>query len=233
MIWKEMNKSIAQDIYNDKILADKNYVGDNDSDYQKIRNGILEAYKATLLELNIPNSDVSNNTKKYQFDTIFGIKLYKFLCSKEIGINMGIREASNDNIWIYIQINVVPEIIISRWGEENKQRMFGQPNRLYLKVLWWYIHLSLINNSLSETKKVLLNVSNSTDTIVQLVERTGQKGYRINLYRTIMKLKVKYELEKDDFRKLMKLNSARVKTIDPYLCKGGIEGYVESLIKEL
>lgn len=233
MIWKEMNKSIAQDIYNDKILADKNYVGDNDSDYQKIRNGILEAYKATLLELNIPNGDVSNNTKKYQFDTIFGIKLYKFLCSKEIGINMGIREASNDNIWIYIQINVVPEIIISRWGEENKQRMFGQPNRLYLKVLWWYIHLSLINNSLSETKKVLLNVSNSTDTIVQLVERTGQKGYRINLYRTIMKLKVKYELEKDDFRKLMKLNSARVKTIDPYLCKGGIEGYVESLIKEL
>ena len=233
MIWKEMNKSIAQDIYNDKILADKNYVGDSDSDYQKIRNGILEAYKATLLELNIPNGDVSNNTKKYQFDTIFGIKLYKFLCSKEIGINMGIREASNDNIWIYIQINVVPEIIISRWGEENKQRMFGQPNRLYLKVLWWYIHLSLINNSLSETKKVLLNVSNSTDTIVQLVERTGQKGYRINLYRTIMKLKVKYELEKDDFRKLMKLNSARVKTIDPYLCKGGIEGYVESLIKEL
>ena len=48
-----------------------------------------------------------------------------------------------------------------------------------------------------------------------------------------MKLKVKYELEKDDFRKLMKLNSARVKTIDPYLYKGGIEGYVESLIKEL
>ena len=233
MIWKEMNKSIAQYIYNDKILVDKNYIGDNDSDYQKLRNGILEAYKATLLELNIPNGDVSNNTKKYQFDTIFGIKLYKFLCSKEIGINMGIREASNDNIWIYIQINVVPEIIISRWGEDNRQRMFGQPNRLYLKVLWWYIHLSLVNNSLSETKKVLLNVSNSTDTIVQLVERTGQKGYRINLYRTIMKLKVKYELEKDDFRKLMKLNSARVKTIDPYLYKGGIEGYVESLIKEL
>ena len=71
----------------------------------------------------------------------------------------------------------------------------------------------------------------STDTIVQFTERTGRKGYQIALYRGIIYYACKYKLNIEEFRRLMKLNSAKLKVINPYLVDGGIESYVKSLIK--
>ena len=44
--------------------------------------------------------------------------------------------------------------------------------RLYSGKLWWYIHLSW-QGDLEQTKSILIN--NSTDTILQIVERPGKK----------------------------------------------------------
>ena len=77
---------------------------------------------------------------------------------------------------------------------------------------------------------MLLYPCNSTDTIVALVERCGRKGYRLDLYREIMKQKSENGIGIDEFRKLMVLNSAKIKNINPSLTSRGIIGYVEELV---
>ena len=51
------------------------------------------------------------------------------------------RVASSDGVWRYIQLCVVPEIIATRWGIENKDRFYKVSRRLYLKILWWNVYL--------------------------------------------------------------------------------------------
>ena len=142
---------------------------------------------------------------------------------------MGTREASNDNIWRYIQLYIVPDIIIYRWGKNCENRMYSESKRIYLKVLWWYYHLSFKENY-DKTLTQLLNPCNSSDTIVQLVERCGKKGYRIEVYREIMKQKTEKQIDTRKFRTLMKLNSAKINILNPFLMDNGVQGYVTMLI---
>ncbi|MNU08399.1 hypothetical protein D3C72_2544220 [compost metagenome] len=48
-----------------------------------------------------------------------------------------------------------------------------------------------------------------------------------------MKKKCENQLDTKEFRKLMVLNNARVKVINPYLLDDGVEEYVLNLIKEV
>ena len=102
---------------------------------------------------------------------------------------------------------------MSRWGE-NEERFIGIPrdSRLYLKSIFWYIHLSFQENP-ENTYETLKN--NSTDTIVQLVDRTG-KGYNLDLVREIMRQFGKIPLTSgtsDLFRQVMKLNTAWIEPL--------------------
>ena len=121
------------------------------------------------------------NNLDYSFDLLFGIDLFVTLNSK----GFTARNASSDDVWRYLSICVVPDIVHSRWGL-NEQRFYSNSRRIWLKTLWWYIELSWRNNK-EDTYQVLCN--NTTDTLVSLVERPGL-GYNINLYREIM-----YQLE--------------------------------------
>ncbi len=227
MEWKKMNKKIAEDYYNEIIEGSQKIVAHYSSEYQDLRILLMRAYKEALEELNIQGSELRNYNNIYKFDCIFGIKIYEVFSTVPYQIKE--RIASNDGVWRYIQLCVVPEIIAERWGIDNIDRYYKVPRRLYLKILWWYVYLSW-ENTIEDTKKIIIDKVNTSDTLAQLVERSGKNGYRIDLYRCIMKKKTENQINTEDFRRLMVLNSARVKVLNPYLVNGGINSYVDSLI---
>lgn len=230
MEWEKMSKKYAEDYFNEMFEENKNITAHYSTKYQDLRILIMKAFKESLDELELNSTDLAKYNNIYKFDCVFAIKLYSIFMEEKYRIKE--RIASNDGVWRYIQLCVVPEIIANRWGMENKDRFYKVSRRLYLKILWWYVYLSW-NNSLEETKKIIMSDVNTSDTLAQLVERSGKNGYRLELYREIMKKKTIENINTQEFRKLMVLNSARIKVINPYLVNGGIEEYVDKLIKDV
>ncbi|MFA7063185.1 MAG: DUF6339 family protein [Methanomethylophilus sp.] len=166
---------------------------------------------------------------RYPADLHFGLEMYKLLNSYGMYPCM----ASDDDVWRYIQIKVVPDLITRRWpaSSENKrindERMWSNPRRIWLKTIWWYVYLSLQDNSLEETENILKN--NTSDDISQLVERSGN-GYHTELYRTIMKVYGSTPHQNSNLlRRVLKLNIVRCATVIPELYDGGISAYVYGL----
>lgn len=161
---------------------------------------------------------------KYTFDLTFGLKLYQIL-SEETGFTD--RVASNDEIWRYLSICVIPEIVHLRWGWK-KDHFYEVPKLIWLKTIWWYIHLSWRGNE-KDTYDILKGKSKSTDTILQVTQRPGI-GYYLDVYREIMFKYAEFDnWSRDDFRKVLKLNIARLPTTSPELVEGGINAYVKDL----
>ena len=100
-------------------------------------------------------------------------------------------------------------------------------SRLVSQRLWWYIHICW-DGSEEATYELIKN--NTTDTIQGLIERPGI-GYYVDVYREIMKRYKDYQ-DRNLFRRVMKLNTARLMTTSPELVDGGIEAYVEDLFKK-
>ncbi|OFS29445.1 MULTISPECIES: hypothetical protein [Abiotrophia] len=164
----------------------------------------------------------------YLYDLNFGLALYEVL-NPRTGFNN--RVATNDDVWRYLSVRVVPDIVRVRWqGNANEDRIFRMNRRIWLKQIWWYIHLSWAG-SVEATRERL--ASNTTDTIMNLVERPGL-GYYVELYREIMK---QYALIEDSsrngFRSILKLNTALLPVTYPELAEGGIEGYVQYLFDSI
>ena len=81
---------------------------------------------------------------------------------------------------------------------------------------------------------MLLSGNFSTDTVLNLVERTGRCGTNISVYRDIMIRYAALENVVDkDFRNVMKLNTAKAVVIEPVFSEGGVNGYVNSIFNEL
>ncbi|RIN55580.1 DUF6339 family protein [Staphylococcus simulans] len=189
-------------------------------DFKNIRKQLISARDEIFDEYNYDGA----NKLDYQFDLLFGLKLYDILNNN----NFKTRDAMNDDVWRYLSIKVVPDIVHSRW-ELNEAHFYKMSRRIWLKTLWWYIHLSY-HNDLETTYELLKN--NSTDTIMNLVERPGI-GYNINLYREIMRQYNKYnDSSRNLFRRVLKVNTARIVTTSPELVSGGIERYVDDLFKD-
>ena len=107
--------------------------------------------------------------------------------------------------------------------------------------MWWYVHLSWQGDE-STTLEVLKN--NTTDEILNLVERAGYNGYYLKVYRNIMyfysKVPVERKYIKTDtnnsvrfFRKIMILHTARSTVMEPSLCIGGEREYVRNIFRDL
>ncbi len=193
-------------------------------DYSEIRKDITGMFKETM-------SLYKDNIQYYRFDVCFGSLLYDYLNNMPW---FTVRIASDDGFWRYLSLKVVPNIVGKRWDNNNADHYYTKPSRIWLKTLWWYFYLSLTSGNTKTTERMLLSGNFSTDTILNLVERTGKYGTNIKVYRSIMayysKLK---DVSDSDFRKIMKLNTAKSVVIEPVLFEGGINGYVESLFKEL
>lgn len=190
-------------------------------EFHPLRARLIEARDEVFEKYTLDSSEKLD----YTFDLSFGLKIYEIL-NEQIGFTN--RVAANDEIWRYLSICIVPDIVHSRWSL-NEERFYKSARRIWLKTIWWYVHLSWRGNA-SETYNLL--ASNSTDTILQLVERPGI-GYHTDLYREIM---LQYNLygncSRDLFRRVLILNTARLITISPELVEGGIEGYVNDLFEK-
>lgn len=196
-------------------------------DYEKIREELIKINKEVRRQYD----------KDYDVDLNFGIKLYVYLNSIK-GFNM--RMASNDDFWRYMSLKVVPNLVSDRWGKDNESHFYERTTRIWLRTLWWYIHLSWQGDEKS-TLEILKN--NTTDEILNLVERAGRKGYYVDVYRNIMYFfsKVPQERkyiktgESNDrlFRKVMRMNTARSMAMEPELCLGGSRQYVKNIFLDL
>lgn len=227
MNYKKLNKSESENIFRN--WADSGIPADAyeycESEFVGLRKSILEIFNTIKADHQI--TDVSK--QQYKTDLYFGLKLYGLLNPQ---VDFSLREASDDRIWRYLSLKVVPDIVAERW-DINEGRFWKEPRRMWLKTVWWYIHLSW-QGSEEETEKILRD--NTTDEIVQLVERAGPNGYRIGLCRTLMLEYSKIALDKRKsspglFRIIMKLNTARVKVMEPSLVEGGEKDYVRSLFE--
>src|SRR5699024_3683962 len=78
-------------------------------DFLELRKLLIDA-RDKVFEKN--GFDFSNNLT-YDFDLLYGLELYQVL-NKDIGFNQ--RVASNDDIWRYLSIRVIPDVVHSRWG---------------------------------------------------------------------------------------------------------------------
>lgn len=197
------------------------------SEYESLRKQLQDAWE----KANEAVADKPAKKKGYLRDIQFAFRLYVIFTEGKYAMTQ--REASDCGIWRYISVRVVPDIVLCRWESETSwpDRLYRKPNRIWLKIMWWYIYLSWQEN-IEDTAMVL--EQNTSDTISQLVERSGSHGYRPELYRKIIYRNYLYYTEengqdKNIFRKIMKLHTARAAVIEPELMSGGISGYVEGL----
>ena len=198
-----------------------------DSRYESLRNDLCVLFKSALKNIGITADMINQKNNSYLVDIQFGIKLYTTLESK---YGMNVRTASTDGVWRYLCVCVVPDLVAARYGTEHPDRFWKKSRRLWLRVIWWYIYLSW-QGSEKDTYNVLKN--NSTGEILQLVDRCGKGGYRVELYRALMRRNSEIDpgsrRRRELFRKMMVLNTARVQVVEPELTDGGCAAYVKEL----
>lgn len=224
MDWKEISKEEGSDRFDDYCKSKEVKCPE---EYQKLREEILNLFVCTLSEIGIDPEDINSKNYAYQVDYIFGLKFYQLLNNS---YNMSIRAAATDGIWRFLSICVVPDLVEMRYGLDHPDRFWKKPKRVWLRVIWWYIHLSWQGDE-DTTREILKD--NSTDEILQLVDRCGRDGYRVDLYREIMKQYAAMDIterRKDQiFRRMMVFNTAKVQAIEPALVDGGETRYVDDL----
>ena len=225
MDWKELKIDAAVELFD-------NYRATGDFDcpnaFVEMRSDLCQAFSQTLAEIGISPEMISTKNYAYQVDYVFGLKLYALLNNK---YGMNLRIATNTGVWRFLSIMVVPDIISMRYGTDHPDRYWKKPKRLWLRVLWWYIHLSWQGDDASTAKTL---EDNSTDEILQLVDRCGRGGYRVELYRELMRQHAEIDLtlrrKSKVFRKTMVLNTARTQVMEPLLVDGGAKEYITELI---
>ena len=226
MIWQELNKETSKQVFDD-------YLNDEviscPADYSEMREELLNLFSETMAEIGIGPESIPKKNYSYQVDYLYGIRIYLLLTRK---YKMYVREASSAGIWRFISLKVVPDVVMLRYGKEHPDRFWKKDKRLWLRVLWWYAYLSWQGDA-DSTKNVLKD--NSTDEILQLVDRCGRGGYRVDLYRALMleysKLDPIERRRKQLFRRMMVLNTARVQVVEPGLVLGGEHRYILDLIE--
>lgn len=201
-------------------------------EYAVIRNDLASLFESVLTSA----EEKSSKARDYYIDAQFGILLYMYLAKKAW---FSLRLASDDGFWRYMSLKVIPDAVAERWGKDNDSHYWSTPGRIWLKQIWWYVHLSW-RIDIDTTRKILESPNCSTDTILNFVERTGKKGTCVDAYRWIVYLysmippHLVSEYKKrgknhDLFRIVMKLNTARMMVVEPALCAGGYEGYATKL----
>lgn len=167
--------------------------------------------------------------KSFEFDVKYAIELHKLFNTKRIST---LRNMSEDGYWRYLSLHIIPDIVAHRHGH-NPDYYFMKPNRVWLKSIWWLIYLAW-QGSFNDTERTLLSGKFSTDTTVAMCERTGLEGTNIDLYRAIIKKAMSIsKFGSTELRRVMKLNTVKSLVVEPSLFKGGIDGYVNSLFRDL
>lgn len=234
MIYKKLTKAQAESFVNDidalpeaafqdiETKWKKFNVEGFDHAYDTLRSKVVSAYK---------NSESSGG---YAIDLSVGFCLYSELSEINGFTNV---LANDDDIWRYLSCKVFPDITYLRYpkgGQDdirlNKKRFFSHTRRIWLKTLWWYIHLSW-QGSEESTYRVLKDFG--TDTISDFIERPG-KGYRLRLFRELIKAYSEVDSKSSNlFNRIQKQNLVNCTTVEPALTKFAEPGYVAQLFSQL
>lgn len=216
--------------------------------YKSIREGVVFSFKKAL--------ENNNNRIDYNLDLKVGLELYELLNPAE---GFDIVKANNDDIWRYISVCVLPDLTFIRYPNQSsdvdiiqeyipelsyaiapksekdsirikKKRFYSHTRRIWIKTLWWYIHLGWQGTS-ERTYEVLKN--NGTNIISHFIERPG-RGYREQLFRYMLYAYALLPEQKDStFRAAAKLNLAKCVSVEPALTEGGERTYSQQLFDEV
>lgn len=176
----------------------------------------------------------------YSLDVELGLLFYEFMNKEK---DFSHLYSSDYLFWRNVAVFDIPDIIADRFGSENAvDHFYRKTTRVYPYVLYWYINMSW-QGSIEQTREVLKG--NSTDEILQLVERPSKIGINLDFYRELMK---EYSNEKYDtlkkeilkknkvqnknltlFRLIMTRNTSKLLVFRPEIYSGGITGYVKML----
>jgi hypothetical protein len=202
----------------------------NESGYQLRKLSASEnKFRNELQLIQKRHSHLIAKNRNFEFDVKFAIDLHKLFNAKGLST---LRIMSDDGFWRYISLVIAPDIVESRHGH-NPDYYFQKPNRVWLKSIWWLVYLSW-QGTFELTETTLLSGKFSTDTTVAICERTGLEGTNIELYRAI--IRKAYSIPKFgamELRRVMKLNTVKSLVVEPSLSKGGLDGYVNSLFRDL
>lgn len=197
-----------------------------DPSYEDFRRELLAVFNSSLIE--------ASGKMTYLLDLRVGIKLYQLM---PLGENFSIIQANDDDIWRYISVKVMPDITYLRYPNPekgslriNQKRFYSHTRRIWLKTLWWYIHLSWQGNA-NDTFEALKD--NGVDNINKLIETPG-RGYRLQLFRSMILEYYKTRPHKvKDFAAFTKLNNAKCVSVEPELTYGGVAAYAKKLLEEV
>lgn len=210
------------------------------------KNGIIETEGLSTYDLSFRSSikevfdryfpeTGGNRNKMYPLDLQVGLKTFELL--NPMQTDFSISDASDDDMWRYISVKVIPDLTYLRYPAKseqgakniNKKRFFSEKRRIWIKSLWWYVYLSW-QGDYEKTFEVLKD--NAVDNINKLIETPG-RGYRLSLYRVMMREYANRSHNTDYFAGVTKLNNAKCKTVEPILVKDGEEKYITSLFDEV
>ena len=232
MKWRTLTKDKARELmetYKDIGIGSAPTHFDDDT-CRQLRDALLGVWQEA--EQRLEERGVTLKTNEwYPMDMEFGLGLYRVLTAEPFCMTP--RQAADTGIWRYIAVILIPDLVTKRWPDPKswEARIFSKPRRIFPKFLWWYIYLCW-QGSEEDTRYVIMD--NSEDTILQLVDRAGANGYRPELYRKIARMFLEYPGEENHdelFRRVMKLNTARMVTTEPELTEGGIPQYVKELFE--
>jgi len=214
----------------------------------ELRNAIVQVFQTALSE--------QKNRVGYALDLKVGLKIYEMLPPGKVLNNI---YAEDDDFWRYISMKVMPDLTFIRFPNRKndietmkkiisglsydggikvekgsnrikKKRFYTATRRIWLKSLWWYIHLGW-QGSTEETFNALKD--NGSNMISQLIER-ARGGYRLNLYRSMMRAFSNASLRSDEiFGAAAKLNLANCYSFEPALSEGGEDTYSQMLFEEV
>lgn len=160
------------------------------------------------------------------YDLELGLAMNKILSEH----GFGVRHAADEGVWRYLSLMVFPDYVKARWDKAQEARFWSDRSRIWLRALWWFVYVSWQGNE--ETTRAAIN-GMTTDDVVQVVERPGRRGFRVDLYRAMILAAGSRPIGKRKIRQLMKLNTATVLMIEPSAYRGGISDYVEALYQQI
>ena len=231
MKWQELSVSDAEKLFDEyKEYQNAGKTWDKcPAEYIPLKQDLEALISKVMQDQNIQREDIGKKSGNcaYRIDLYFGLGLYQLLNQK---YGMNVRLASSSGVWRFLSMVVATDIIEMRYDVTHPDRYWKKAKRLWLRVLWWYIYLSW-QGSAEKTEEILRK--NTTDEILQLVDRAGKGGYRVDLYREIMRVNAEMNraawTKEQMFRKVMVLNTARLQVLEPSLVDGGEKQYVSDL----
>lgn len=182
----------------------------------------------------------------YQIDLVYGKKIFELLSSYDW---FTWDVATNRGFWRYIALFVMPQCVYERFKSEDSEgnvkmtalasHFYAKWERVYPFTLFWIFKIADQGNP-EATFDFLSKDCFSTDTILNVIERMGPKGFRLDIYRKILERFSALDFSKYAetigspnyvLRALLVEHGIKNSVYVPELCANGIDGYIEKVFQ--